>query len=85
MLPPQRHRPPRASPSPPSSPPLPSGVKYDPSTGIYGMDVYVSLCRRGARVAKRKHANARVGSSHLVKKEDAMAFFKTKFEGIITK
>ena len=49
------------------------------------MDFYVSLCRRGARVAKRKHANARVGASHLVKKEDAMAFFKTKFEGIITK
>ena len=32
------------------------GIKYDPSTGIYGMDFYVVLNRPGARVARREHA-----------------------------
>ena len=30
------------------------GIKYDPSTGIYGMDFYIVLTRRGARVHRRK-------------------------------
>ena len=29
------------------------GIKYDPSTGIYGMDFYVVLARAGKRVARR--------------------------------
>lgn len=30
------------------------GIKYDPNTGIYGMDFYVVLERRGFRVARKK-------------------------------
>merc|ERR1711943_113493 len=30
------------------------GIKYDPTTGIYGMDFYVCLERPGFRVARRK-------------------------------
>eukprot|EP00798_Chlamydomonas_sp_ICE-L_P013665 gene13666-19553_t len=30
------------------------GIKYDPSTGIYGMDFYVCLERPGFRVARRR-------------------------------
>lgn len=30
------------------------GIKYDPSTGIYGMDFYVVLARPGKRVVERK-------------------------------
>jgi len=30
------------------------GIKYDPSTGIFGMDFYVVLCRAGKRVHARK-------------------------------
>ena len=30
------------------------GIKYDPSTGIYGMDFYVVLARAGKRVQRRK-------------------------------
>ncbi|KAI5076369.1 hypothetical protein GOP47_0008434 [Adiantum capillus-veneris] len=37
------------------------GIKYDPSTGIYGMDFYVGLERAGYRVGRRKRAKARVG------------------------
>ena len=48
------------------------GLKYDPSTGIYGMDFYVHLSRPGGRVAKRKRCRSRVGHSHKLTKEDAM-------------
>ncbi len=30
------------------------GIKYDPSTGIYGMDFYVCMGRPGYRVSRRK-------------------------------
>ncbi|MCO5611269.1 hypothetical protein L7F22_065521 [Adiantum nelumboides] len=38
------------------------GIKYDPSTGIYGMDFYVVLERTGYRVGRRKRAKAHVGT-----------------------
>lgn len=60
------------------------GVKYDPSTGIFGMDFYVILGRPGARVARRKHATGRVGASHKVTKEEAQKWFIQKFEGVLT-
>ena len=30
------------------------GIKYDPYTGIFGMDFYVVLTKAGARVSKRR-------------------------------
>jgi large subunit ribosomal protein L11e len=59
------------------------GARYDPTIGIFGMDFYVVMGRPGARVARRKHKKARVGFSHRVKKEDTMAWFKQRFDGII--
>lgn len=59
------------------------GIKYDPSTGIYGMDFYVCLARKGYRVARRKHARGRVGVKHRVTKEDALEWFQKKFDGVI--
>ena len=38
------------------------GLRYDPYTGIYGMDFYVVLKRAGGRVAKRKHARSKIGN-----------------------
>merc|ERR1719301_417162 len=46
------------------------GIKYDPSSGIYGMDFYVQLTRPGGRVAQRKRAKGRVGKQHRLKKAD---------------
>ena len=60
------------------------GVKYDPATGIFGMDFYVVLGRRGNRVARRKHATARVGANHRLSKEVSQKWFISKFEGILT-
>ncbi len=59
------------------------GIKYDPSTGIYGMDFYVVLDRPGYRVAQRRARKSRVGVSHRVTKEDAIKWFQTKFEGVV--
>merc|ERR1719213_652322 len=39
------------------------GLKYDPSTGIYGMDFYVVMNRKGNRVAEKKRCKGRIGSS----------------------
>ncbi|KAA8499115.1 60S ribosomal protein L11-2 [Porphyridium purpureum] len=59
------------------------GIKYDPSTGIYGMDFYVVLKRAGARVAQRRRAKGRVGKNQKVSKDDAIKWFVDKYEGII--
>ena len=49
------------------------GIKYDPSTGIYGMDFYVCLSRPGARIAKRKRCRARVGKKQRITKKQTCA------------
>jgi len=59
------------------------GARYDPGIGIFGMDFYVVMGRPGARVARRRQQKARVGFSHRIKKEDTMAWFKQRFDGII--
>ena len=30
------------------------GIKYDTNTGIFGMDFFICLARRGKRVARRR-------------------------------
>ncbi|KAI8918098.1 ribosomal protein L5 domain-containing protein [Entophlyctis helioformis] len=60
------------------------GLKYDPSIGIYGMDFYVVMGRKGDRVAIKKHKNGRVGAPHRVNKEDTVAWFKKRFDGVVT-
>lgn len=36
--------------------------------GIYGLDFYVVMGRKGNRVARRKHCKSRVGATHRIKK-----------------
>merc|ERR1712127_544292 len=59
------------------------GLKYDPQTGIYGMDFYVVLKRAGFNVAKKKAKRGRLGVSHLVTKTDAMEWVRQKFNAEI--
>ncbi len=61
------------------------GIKYDPSTGIYGMDFFVVLGRAGLRVSRRKHQRNRVGHPHRLTKEDAMKWFVAKYDGTFKK
>jgi len=55
------------------------GIKYDPEIGIFGMDVCVSLARRGYRIARRRRARRKIPMSHRVTKEEAMEWVKTNF------
>ncbi|KAH9055757.1 60S ribosomal protein L11 [Lactarius vividus] len=59
------------------------GARYDPTIGIFGMDFYIVMGRPGNRVAKRKIKQSRIGTHHRVTKEDTMAWYKSRFEGII--
>ncbi|KAF0852394.1 60S large subunit ribosomal protein uL5 (rpL11) [Andalucia godoyi] len=59
------------------------GIKYDPSTGIYGMDFYVVLGRNGGRVATRKRATSSLGAKQRIGKRDSIKWFKDRFDGIV--
>eukprot|EP01138_Halocafeteria_seosinensis_P004606 gb/GECG01004712.1/.p1 GENE.gb/GECG01004712.1/~~gb/GECG01004712.1/.p1 ORF type:complete len:183 (+),score=24.75 gb/GECG01004712.1/:1-549(+) len=59
------------------------GIKYDPSTGIYGMDFYVVLGRPGFRVSKKKRARGRIGANHRIGKQEAQDWFRKEFNGIL--
>lgn len=56
-----------------------SGVKYEPTIGIMGLEVCVTLCRPGYRVKKRKLRSAPIPSSHVVSREEAMEFMRQSF------
>ena len=58
-------------------------MKYDTSTGIFGMDFFVVLKRKGDRVAKRRARKARVGQFHKVTKADAQLWFIEQMGGTI--
>lgn len=54
------------------------GTKYDPTLGIVGMDVMVSVERPGYRVNRRRLRN-RIGRSHRVTREGAVEFIRDHF------
>ncbi len=55
------------------------GVKYDPTLGVIGMDVCVTMERRGYRVKKRRLKQTAVGRHHRLKAQDSMEFVKKSF------
>jgi len=59
------------------------GIKYDPTVGIYGMDLYVQLTRPGYRISKRRAQSGRIGRPHRVTKQDAIDWFQTEFDGTV--
>merc|ERR1711924_1972 len=59
------------------------GLKYDPQTGIYGMDFFIVLRRPGFNVPKKKAKRGRMGISHRVTKEDAMEWVRQTFNADI--
>jgi large subunit ribosomal protein L5 len=52
------------------------GVKYDPDVGIFGMDICVTINRKGDRVADRRKRKARVGHKHVLTPEESILFTK---------
>merc|ERR1719182_807034 len=59
------------------------GLKYDPGTGIFGMDFFIVLIRCGFRVAKKKAKKGRVAPQHRITKEDAMECVRQTFNAEI--
>lgn len=55
------------------------GMKYDPTIGIYGMDINVALKRPGYRVRTRKIERRKLPQGHRLKKEEAISFLKEKY------
>ncbi|ELY81370.1 50S ribosomal protein L5 [Natrinema gari] len=54
--------------------------EYDPSIGIYGLDVTVNLVRPGYRIAKRDKATRSIPSKHRLTPEDAIGFLEANFD-----
>eukprot|EP00616_Rhizochromulina_sp_CCMP1243_P013481 CAMPEP_0118962420 /NCGR_PEP_ID=MMETSP1173-20130426/765_1 /TAXON_ID=1034831 /ORGANISM="Rhizochromulina marina cf, Strain CCMP1243" /LENGTH=181 /DNA_ID=CAMNT_0006910683 /DNA_START=44 /DNA_END=589 /DNA_ORIENTATION=+ len=59
------------------------GIKYDTNTGIYGMDFYVVLTRKGYRVGKRKLQQSRVGKNHRITATESIDWFKKTYDGLV--
>merc|ERR1711862_521664 len=59
------------------------GIRYDPYTGIFGMDFYVVLNRPGKRITKRKRCRGRLGTAQKIGKEDAQEWFKQQYDGLL--
>lgn len=55
------------------------GVRYDPSIGIFGMDVCVTLERPGFRV-KRKKFPSKISKKHLIQPEEAMEWLTKNYK-----
>ncbi len=55
------------------------GQRYNPSLGITGMDVMVTVERPGYRVARKRRGRSRVGRSHRVTRGESIEFIKSHF------
>ena len=58
--------------------------EYDPTIGIYGLDVTVNLVRPGSCVAKRDKVTRPIPSKHRLSAEDAIAFLEDRFDVEVT-
>ncbi len=55
------------------------GIKYDPSVGIFGMDVAVTIERPGYRIKRRRVGKKPVSKHHRLTKEDAIRFMEERY------
>jgi large subunit ribosomal protein L5 len=56
------------------------GVRYDPEIGIFGMDVTVTLKRRGGkRVSTRRLVQSRIPKHHRISQDEGREFVSSKF------
>jgi len=61
------------------------GQEYDPTIGIYGLDVTVNLVRPGYRVAKRDKGSRSIPSRHRLSVEDAVTYVESTFDVEVTR
>ena len=60
------------------------GIKYDPKIGILGLEVSVSLARRGFNIRLRSIQKSKIGKKHRITKNDAIKFLTEEFGVQIT-
>lgn len=56
------------------------GMSYDPTIGIYGMDVSIVLERKGIRVARRAIEQRKLSDRQKVSKDEAIAFMRERYQ-----
>jgi large subunit ribosomal protein L11e len=59
------------------------GVSFDTSTGIFGMDFFVVLERKGKRISKRKRCKNKIGKNQKIKKEEAIRWFQQNYGTVL--
>ena len=60
-------------------------TKYLPEIGIFGMNVNVTLERRGYRIKRRAMRTSKIGKKHTITKPEAMSFSASKLQANIVK
>ncbi|MBI5223107.1 50S ribosomal protein L5 [Candidatus Micrarchaeota archaeon] len=55
------------------------GAKYDPTIGMFGFDICVTLRRPGNSVALRRLSPSKIGAKHLITPHEAREFIKNSF------
>lgn len=55
------------------------GERYDPDTGVFGMDVCITLEKPGHRIKHRRLLDRKVPQRHRVSRQEAIAFLRGKF------
>lgn len=55
------------------------GMKYDPSIGIYGMDISASLKRPGFRISRRSIQQKKIPRKQRITREEAIKFLREKY------
>ena len=55
------------------------GTKYDANIGIIGLEVAVTLERKGYRIKRRRIQTKKIPKAHSISKEEAIEFVKSKF------
>ena len=56
------------------------GQEYDPTIGIYGLDVTINMVRPGYRVSKRRVATRSIPARHRLTPDDAIAYLEAAFD-----
>merc|ERR1739838_295910 len=59
------------------------GIRYDPYTGIFGMDFYCVLKKPGYRISRRKRCRSSVGNAQKVGRKEAQDWFVGEYDGML--
>lgn len=61
------------------------GLKYDPEIGIFGMDICVTMRRKGTRVEHRIKERRKIPKHHRVTRKESIELIKNRFNVEIVK